>query len=225
MAARVRRKRVAGRSAADRARHHSARQKVRSARFRPLAHRANTPQWASLPSPYPLLQALNLAGESPRVMGHSCETKPGWLLRRWALPPVPASLNGYESRQAGSGRRPPAASDPAQARTQQGRQDSNLQPPVLETGALPIELRPWVARTSVASRGAASCALDPVRRDRDLARRPCDLRDSVGRAGNRDRRRSRRNRAVDGRSVTKSVAVKHAKEGFLHSRRILSSCP
>ena len=27
--------------------------------------------------------------------------------------------------------------------TQQGRQDSNLQPPVLETGALPIELRPW----------------------------------------------------------------------------------
>jgi hypothetical protein len=24
----------------------------------------------------------------------------------------------------------------------QGRQDSNLQPPVLETGALPIELRP-----------------------------------------------------------------------------------
>ncbi len=27
----------------------------------------------------------------------------------------------------------------------QGRQDSNLQPPVLETGALPIELRPWVA--------------------------------------------------------------------------------
>jgi len=25
----------------------------------------------------------------------------------------------------------------------QGRQESNLQPPVLETGALPIELRPW----------------------------------------------------------------------------------
>src|SRR3954454_15171201 len=29
--------------------------------------------------------------------------------------------------------------------TTQGRQDSNLHPPVLETGALPIELRPWVA--------------------------------------------------------------------------------
>ena len=27
---------------------------------------------------------------------------------------------------------------------QQGRQDSNLQPPVLETGALPVELRPSV---------------------------------------------------------------------------------
>jgi hypothetical protein len=25
----------------------------------------------------------------------------------------------------------------------QGRQDSNLQPPVLETGALPVELRPY----------------------------------------------------------------------------------
>ena len=30
-----------------------------------------------------------------------------------------------------------------QGETQQGRQDLNLQPPVLETGALPIELRPW----------------------------------------------------------------------------------
>jgi hypothetical protein len=30
----------------------------------------------------------------------------------------------------------------AMARNQQGRQDSNLQPPVLETGALPVELRP-----------------------------------------------------------------------------------
>ena len=31
---------------------------------------------------------------------------------------------------------------PSSAETQQGRQDLNLQPPVLETGALPIELRP-----------------------------------------------------------------------------------
>ena len=30
-------------------------------------------------------------------------------------------------------------------RGEQGRQDLNLQPPVLETGALPVELRPWVA--------------------------------------------------------------------------------
>jgi hypothetical protein len=28
---------------------------------------------------------------------------------------------------------------------QQGRRGSNPQPPVLETGALPVELRPWVA--------------------------------------------------------------------------------
>jgi hypothetical protein len=34
----------------------------------------------------------------------------------------------------------------------QGRQDSNLQPPVLETGALPIELRPSVAPPIVTPR-------------------------------------------------------------------------
>jgi len=50
---RERRETAAGRSAADRARHRSARQKVRPARFRPLAHRANTPQWASLPISLP----------------------------------------------------------------------------------------------------------------------------------------------------------------------------
>jgi hypothetical protein len=32
----------------------------------------------------------------------------------------------------------------ADFRGPQGRQDSNLQPPVLETGALPVELRPSV---------------------------------------------------------------------------------
>jgi len=36
-------------------------------------------------------------------------------------------------------------SRPSPQVSQQGRQDSNLQPPVLETGALPVELRPWVA--------------------------------------------------------------------------------
>ena len=96
---------------------------------------------------------------------------------------------------------------PSRAQTQQGRQDSNLQPPVLETGALPIELRPWVARTSVASRGAASCALDPVCGDRDLARGPCGLRDPVGRAGDRDRHRGARSRSLDGRSVAQGMAL------------------
>ena len=35
--------------------------------------------------------------------------------------------------------------------SKQGRQDLNLQPPVLETGALPIELRPSVAAPSVSA--------------------------------------------------------------------------
>src|SRR5438874_13808494 len=38
------------------------------------------------------------------------------------------------------------------AAERQGRQDSNLQPPVLETGALPVELRPWVAARGLYSR-------------------------------------------------------------------------
>ena len=33
--------------------------------------------------------------------------------------------------------------------TQQARQESNLQPPVLETGALPIELRTFVLRCAL----------------------------------------------------------------------------
>jgi hypothetical protein len=34
----------------------------------------------------------------------------------------------------------------ASGHAEQGRQDSNLQPPVLETGALPVELRPSARR-------------------------------------------------------------------------------
>ncbi len=41
----------------------------------------------------------------------------------------------------------------------QGRQDSNLQPPVLETGALPIAPRPWAAgRLYRRCRGAPGAA-------------------------------------------------------------------
>src|SRR5688572_6904522 len=58
-----------------------------------------------------------------------------------------SARGGREHRKAETPRRGAYA----RARfTQQGRQDSNLQPPVLETGALPIELRPSVAATSVA---------------------------------------------------------------------------
>ena len=45
--------------------------------------------------------------------------------------------------------------------TQQGRQDLNLQPPVLETGALPIELRPWVGADCI---GGLADTLQPWRR-------------------------------------------------------------
>jgi hypothetical protein len=57
----------------------------------------------------------------------------------------------------------------------QGRQDSNLQPPVLETGALPIELRPSVRDGIVSAPIASLCARHaarrPVRPDRARPRR------------------------------------------------------
>ena len=49
------------------------------------------------------------------------------------------------------------------AKASQGRQDSNLQPPVLETGALPIELRPSVrAKQCRHDRGVPLVALFTV---------------------------------------------------------------
>ena len=73
--------RAAGRSAADRARRHSVRQKVWPARFRPLAHRAVAPQWASLPRVYPSRMSLNIvlssfrfsAVGSPRILADVAE--------------------------------------------------------------------------------------------------------------------------------------------------------
>ena len=79
-----------------------------------------------------------------------------------------------------------------------GRQDSNLQPPVLETGALPIEPRPWVAGPSVAS-GPCSVALSrlsfPDRARTGGARR---LRVPLRWEGDSGRRSCGRARAVDG---------------------------
>ncbi len=65
-----------------------------------------------------------------------------------------------ESASADSDR----AENPKRSRgQQQGRQDSNLQPPVLETGALPVELRPWVARAN-GTAGTAEASLAPTLR-------------------------------------------------------------
>src|ERR671936_193210 len=80
----------------------------------------------------------------------------------------------------------------------QGRQDSNLQPPVLETGALPVELRPSVAAVIVVGPFRASTGREraPTRRaGRRRARRRAPRR-----AGRQRLRRGRgRARAGAGR--------------------------
>ena len=53
---------------------------------------------------------------------------------------------------------------------EQGRQDSNLQPPVLETGALPIAPRPWAAGRIVSARQRRHFAAPPRGRPRNGAR-------------------------------------------------------
>src|SRR5581483_11506113 len=51
-------------------------------------------------------------------------------------------------------------------RQKQGRQDSNLQPPVLETGALPIAPRPWAARRIVSASSGHIRAVSTIEEDR-----------------------------------------------------------
>jgi hypothetical protein len=59
--------------------------------------------------------------------------------------------------------------------TAQGRQDLNLQPPVLETGALPIELRPSVApRIVSAPRGNHSLVTSPENDNPETSRQAED---------------------------------------------------
>jgi hypothetical protein len=77
----------------------------------------------------------------------------------------------------------------------QGRQDSNLQPPVLETGALPIAPRPWAAARIVsapspgavvsgrAARGAVLRHHRRIRRDRRVERRGFAVADCPRRGG------------------------------------------
>ena len=61
-------------------------------------------------------------------------------------PPGDRPVAGWPAHRRQNLRRKPAevvmGAKRPDFRRQQGRQDSNLQPPVLETGALPVELRP-----------------------------------------------------------------------------------
>ena len=50
--------------------------------------------------------------------------------------------------------------------TKQGRQDSNLQPPVLETGALPIAPRPWAAARIVSAASGHHSGVGTIEKDR-----------------------------------------------------------
>src|SRR5438128_7512477 len=59
-------------------------------------------------------------------------------------------------------------------RTEQGRRDSNPRPTLLETAALPTELRPWVRRRIVAARFRPSFAREPATSPRRALARPCD---------------------------------------------------
>ena len=87
--------------------------------------------------------------------------------------------------------------------TQQGRQDSNLQPPVLETGALPIELRPWVARIVALHFGHPPAMTDMPMEDMDRTQQDReddtdDLLDEAAGQGLRRRRRRAGRRAARG---------------------------
>jgi hypothetical protein len=100
------------------------------------------------------------------------------------------------------------------ASTQQGRQDSNLQPPVLETGALPIAPRPWAAERSVPRPCLCHCvtsyaavrARSSLRRNRALARARRGLVGARGRARMDRRVRRGGDRFLDGGPRQASLA-------------------
>src|SRR5205807_9320790 len=62
-----------------------------------------------------------------------------WTTLRWSKGKPAAGW--HPKRRIERQNRPEAREPGAALRCQQARQESNLQPPVLETGALPIELR------------------------------------------------------------------------------------
>src|SRR5205823_13919097 len=75
----------------------------------------------------------SISGRSKEVRQEHPPPRPTWRAR---LSSALARGDAVRSRHGS------AQAEPDFEQRRQGRQDSNLQPPVLETGALPIELRP-----------------------------------------------------------------------------------
>jgi hypothetical protein len=142
---------------------------------------------------------MRRAGHSDLRVTQMCLDRPSWSSRGGRVGGAPSlrpCASGKSSGNAWGRNRP---------QSQQGRQDSNLQPPVLETGALPIAPRPWAAWVSVPPTSCDTVPDDaairpgrPLLGDRRIAR----ARRCVGRPLRRPRMgrgaRSRRDRAVDG---------------------------
>ena len=172
---------------------------------------SSRPGSARAPRPYGAGSAS--ASATSASSSTSPATRPATAPARW---PCPARRCGSSScrrarsswrrlRRSNCSRASPRTAEaplPRGLGTEQGRQDSNLQPPVLETGALPIAPRPSVAlrivsagtresgsAAPVASAGAARRALlgdhGRVCRDRALERGGRPVADCRGRGGPR----------------------------------------
>ena len=100
-------------------------------------------------------QARDLGRGSPGGTRHPSTRSRGWAASRGCARQLRASFRRFPvvlSGKPGASRRVDKRLYGARSTwlSQQGRQDSNLQPPVLETGALPIELRPYASQRWVA---------------------------------------------------------------------------
>jgi hypothetical protein len=149
----------------------------------PLRMRGSIPRRKPYDVPATASPSLGAAGRLPLVLdGPNRETR---TIREFRAVEVPPKRKPRLSGVSGI----------------QGRQDSNLQPPVLETGALPIAPRPWAAARIVsapspgavvsgrAARGAVLRHHRRIRRDRRVERRGFAVADCSRRS---------RSRGVDG---------------------------